>query len=519
MTATFHYEFGSFLTWISTLGLAFFVGYKGRSERIARLHSRYTLLISVWAFFWWRMSLATTADQSLFFVRILHIPAAFIPATFLHFTQALLNVEKSRWHRAVRWMGYITGVSMASLSFSPRFVPSATPAPGFRFFGDAGPMYFLFELYFFIWVTFTLCLMAGSYHRQTPLRRLQLRYLLGAYGVGYLCATMVFLPIHKLRMPSLSLYGIVAAHVVMAYAILNYQLLNLRIFFRRMGLLSLIYCVLLMTLFPFIRLMHSHLGLSGAAITIVAAEILTVSFTLSLGPTLYAFFVHRSSYFHDETIAAVTHEIKSPLGAIEGALEILAAPTTSDLHRNEYLAVLRRNTERLTRYVNDLLRLYRPDAPAQALVEQEIDLCTLISEKVRQECISTNGNQPKIILDLPSQPLSIRCDQGKIGQVLSNLLSNAMKFARLGSVTISARRDSKSIRISVADTGEGIPAEDLPHVFERFFQGRKQRKRNRGSGVGLTIAKNWVEAHGGRIWAESEGEGKGTTVTFTLPAP
>jgi signal transduction histidine kinase len=135
------------------------------------------------------------------------------------------------------------------------------------------------------------------------------------------------------------------------------------------------------------------------------------------------------------------------------------------------------------------------------------------------DCHLTNAQWKNTSLDvqLPNQPVTVNCDSLKIQQVLSNVVGNAVKFTESGKVDIQLDNRGSDILFRVRDNGHGIPSDELPYVFDRFFQGKTGRSA-KGTGLGLTIAKLWVEAHGGRIWAESEGEGKGTTVTFTLPA-
>ena len=118
--------------------------------------------------------------------------------------------------------------------------------------------------------------------------------------------------------------------------------------------------------------------------------------------------------------------------------------------------------------------------------------------------------------DIPEGALSASCDHDRMIQVLSNVVGNAIKFTPDGgAIHVGATRDGDRIRFSVADNGPGIPADELPHVFDRYFQAR--RKNRDGIGLGLSIAKGIVDAHGGRIWVESE-EGRGSTFFFTVPA-
>jgi histidine kinase len=117
----------------------------------------------------------------------------------------------------------------------------------------------------------------------------------------------------------------------------------------------------------------------------------------------------------------------------------------------------------------------------------------------------------------PDLPL-VQADEDRVGQVLLNLIGNALQYTPTeGEVRVSATPHGDEVEVSVTDTGLGIPAEHLPHIFDRFYRvDRSRSRRAGGSGIGLTIAKRLVEAHGGRIWAESEGEGKGSKLMFTL---
>jgi signal transduction histidine kinase len=126
---------------------------------------------------------------------------------------------------------------------------------------------------------------------------------------------------------------------------------------------------------------------------------------------------------------------------------------------------------------------------------------------------SIDAKKLRLVIQSPTT-LFLNIDIPKIKQAVSNLISNAVKFTEEGEIKISVLEKNSQALVEVTDNGKGIDKKDLKRVFERFFQAKPNMK---GTGIGLTIAKAWVEAHGGKIWAESEGEGRGTKLSFTLP--
>ena len=172
----------------------------------------------------------------------------------------------------------------------------------------------------------------------------------------------------------------------------------------------------------------------------------------------------------------------------------------------------------LSRLVADLQELSLADAGELKITKQPEDINKLIKEAVTSSQAKARAKGLKIAADLPKQLPLLNIDAYRIKQVLGNLLDNAIEHTgKGGKITVTASEQNEMVAISVTDTGEGIPAEDLPLIFERFYRVDKSRARTTGgSGLGLTIAKRLVEAHGGTITVTSE-VGKGSCFTFTLP--
>jgi signal transduction histidine kinase len=179
--------------------------------------------------------------------------------------------------------------------------------------------------------------------------------------------------------------------------------------------------------------------------------------------------------------------------------------------------VMLQQSERLSRLVDQLLDLSRLESGDIPLEREPVDLGPLVSEVLSEVQVSTR----RIVLtrnEVPADLPPVWADRERIHQVLFNLLDNAMRFtSEEGEVTVSARPSGPRCEVQVRDTGPGIAGEHLPFVFERFYRADQSRSRGEGgTGIGLAIARSVVEAHGGRIWAESE-VGKGSMFTFSLP--
>ncbi len=217
-------------------------------------------------------------------------------------------------------------------------------------------------------------------------------------------------------------------------------------------------------------------------------------------------------------VADVSHELRSPLTAIRGNLDLLRRGALDDpAARQDAFAAIESEAARMQRLVQDLLLLAQADADVTPRVEKRlVELDTLLLDVFRQARLSAHG--VKVTLGSEDQA-QVFGDQDRLKQVFLNLLDNAIKYTPSGGqVTLAFNRADDWVRVTVADTGIGIPAKDLPHIFDRFYRVDKARSREQGgTGLGLAIVKTIIEAHGGRIEAASVA-GKGSQFTVWLPA-
>ncbi len=227
--------------------------------------------------------------------------------------------------------------------------------------------------------------------------------------------------------------------------------------------------------------------------------------------------VRRSRQAQRDFLANISHDLKTPLTSIQGFSQAILDGAAEGREATEKAAqVIRGEAARMEGMVRDLLDLARFDAGV-AMELKPIDLSALLGSVV--ETYRSRAEE-KGIQFLPNvgKALGVRGDPDRLTQVFSNLLDNALKYTPVGGeIGLSATADSEEVRVTVADSGPGIPQEDLPHVFDRFYRVEKSRTKGSGAGLGLAIAKEIVEAHGGRLEAWSR-LGEGTRFTAVLPA-
>jgi signal transduction histidine kinase len=220
-----------------------------------------------------------------------------------------------------------------------------------------------------------------------------------------------------------------------------------------------------------------------------------------------------------EFVATVSHELRTPLTSISGYAELLLAGD-SDAARRRMVEVIDRNSRRLLTLVEDLLTLSRVDSGETAAMDETVDLVDLIASAstVLEPVLSSAG--VRIESHVPAGLPTVKGNRSQLERVLLNLLSNAIKFSEVGAtVTVRAELQTDDVQLSVQDTGMGIPADEHPQLFTRFFRTAEARRRAiQGTGLGLAVVREIVERHRGAVGVESA-LGRGTTMTVSLPAP
>jgi signal transduction histidine kinase len=229
----------------------------------------------------------------------------------------------------------------------------------------------------------------------------------------------------------------------------------------------------------------------------------------------------------NEFINIAAHELKTPIQPILGLTEILQSQI-NDVKQKELLEVTIRNAKRLQRLTEDILDVTKIESKSLALNKEQFNLNYVVTNAIDDLILGReflDNDSQNIRLSYNSHDISIRADKARITQVISNLLSNAFKSIKEtgkgGTLTVNVEnRDTggalnkkeREIVVSISDEGRGVDSKTLPRLFSKFFS-----TSSKGTGLGLYISKSIIEAHGGKIWAENNADGKGATFSFSVP--
>lgn len=221
----------------------------------------------------------------------------------------------------------------------------------------------------------------------------------------------------------------------------------------------------------------------------------------------------------EEFTAMMVHELRSPLTAIKGTTDmVLTEKRLSIEMKNQFLKTMKSDAENMLNLVGDILDVAKIDAGKFQIEPQENDLAQTIQDVLNKFAAEAKQKELEIKTDIAKNMPRIMFDQLRLSQVLNNLLSNAIKYTERGQIKVTVVKDKHYATVSVEDSGVGMSSSEVARLFSKFKQfGKGKSGEIRGTGLGLVIAKGIIENHGGKIWAKSEGPGRGSKFSFSLP--
>ncbi len=392
-----------------------------------------------------------------------------------------------------------------------------------------GHLYPLYVVYIFSYLIIGGCgNLILKYKRTHGLQKIQILYVLLGFSISALIAIIINLFLQKLLPVELfrtGIYGAIFLVGFTTYAIIKKKLFEMKIVFTALFVLAII-ILLLVDIFAF----TSQFPLKVLKIIILGVFIL---FGYSLIKSVLTEIKYREELqkayeelkvldkAKSEFISMASHQLRTPLSAIKGYISMMLEGSYGQLpgKAKEKLRNVFISNERLIRIVNDLLNISKIELGKMELEKQPIQIEDLIQSCWEEIRIEADKKGLNLIFEKPKEALPLlMIDSLKMRQVILNLVDNAIKYTQKGEVRIKVEKKENSILISIKDTGEGLTEEERKNIFEGFTRGSAGITYFiEGTGLGLYVAKKFLELHGGKIWAESEGKGKGSTFYVKLP--
>lgn len=514
---------------ITNLAIGCFVYLGDRKNKTKQLWLLFAVSVSIWGFGAYLISIATDPQSAILWWRVAHVGVILIPASFLIFTYHFFN--QSNIYKTI----FLSAVAATflTLNATPLFINSVEWLFESLYY-DTPPtfLYVLFIIFFVACMVQVLIISAREYFKSTELTdKRRILFFFIATLIGSIGGSTSFLPVFGILVYPYLNASIIFFPFIIGYAILRYGLFNLKAVITELLMFSIWILLLLRVIFAsntqdtiISGLLLSIVIIMGTLlIRSVRKEIDTRQQIQLLVDDLKKTNVHLQELDQQksEFVSLASHQLRGPLTAIKGYASMLLdddfGPVQGEVR--DAITKVYASTNDLVVLVGDYLDVSRIEQGKMQYDFSTFDLRELAGTVVTE--LKPNIDKAKLQLDFDYDQVgefNVNADQGKIKQVISNLIDNSVKYTPKGSihVWIAHTRPGK-VTLSISDTGVGIHPEVLPRLFEKFTRAPDASKTNiMGTGLGLYVAKKMIEAHHGQIWAESAGVGKGSSFFIEL---
>lgn len=522
------------------IGIDLLVKKEGRNffERIFGLMS---VAFVIWAGGRFGLLSASTEEAALNWAHLLYNGSILVHILFLHTILIFLGVNRERFNRFIVRFFYALGAILLVLNnlyfiTGQSFLVSGVASKlGFNFFEVPDVFYLLHVLNYLFIPVYSVALMIFEFLKSVGERRKQIALVMLAALVGFIGGNSVVPLVFNIQIEPLLLVLVPFYMPILTYAIIKHKLFNLKIITSEIFVFSL-WVFILVRIFLSENTQEQLFNAGLLVLTIVVGIFLLRSVYRevkqrekieSLAKDLERANDSLESanerlkeldQLKSEFVSLATHQIRGPLTAIKGYASEITEGDFGELP--EYLKkpidIIFQSCQSLVVIVEDFLNISRIEQGRMKYEMTIFDMGGLVKEVVNEfrPNIEKKGLAVKTEI---AEGVSVNADRGKIKQVISNLLDNSVKYTPKGEITISLSQSGDKALFSVKDTGLGIPAATMPKLFQKFSRAEEAAKANiHGTGLGLYVAREMMKALGGRVWAESEGEGKGSAFFVEL---
>ncbi|MEK7505813.1 MAG: ATP-binding protein [Patescibacteria group bacterium] len=500
--------------------------WKGTEQRLFFL---LTFFLAIWGFCYSQWQLSVTEEEALFWVRALSGASVFIPVSFLDWILATLGKS-----RKLIPVFYLAALIAASFSYTSLMVPSVGPELNFPYWPKAGILYtFCIFVAYAGMVLYAVSAITSSFLKARDSRtRGRLLYILAGAILGFGGGATNFPLWYGIPIPPYGTFLVAAFPFLLGYSIIRHRLFDLKTIAAEILtffilIILLVQTVLANTLSEFI--LRSVFLISVAVLGVLLTrsvykeveareEIEKLARDLEVANKK----LKELDQLKSEFLSFATHQLRSPLSAIKGYASLVIEGSYGIISPSAKEASQRifESAQGLTKIVEDFLNISRIEQGKMKYEFAEADVAILtkeVGEELRPN-VEKAGLNMSFVIDGKKSYIA-RVDIGKTRQIVGNLIDNAIKYTKVGSISVSVKSPVTGlVRIEVKDTGVGIDPETMERLFQKFSRASDANASNTsGTGLGLYVAKEMATGQGGRLWAESDGKGKGSTFIVEFP--
>ncbi len=533
-----------------SLGLGIFIIFHNWRDKINRLYFLIIIATSLWAFSYWRWLSSNDSTSALFWVRILSIGSTLIPVFYFHWVISLLKIEKL--NKNLIRLVYVLGGFFVLFSFSGLFIEGVQQKLFFPFWPNPGFLYsiYLFSLYLCS-VVYAVNLLLKSYKNSLGEERKRIEYILLGTLVAFGGGLTNFFLWYDVPIAPYGNFLVAFFPFLFGYASIRYRLFNIKVIATELFTIAI-------WVFLFIKILISQGYNDFLVNTILFIVVLLFGILLVRSITKEveqkekieviekeverAYAVEKRANMElqnldkvkNQFIMQVQHDLRSPLGVFSGCCDLLLDGTLGKLPKKA-LEVIKR-IQALARSklgeVNTFLDVTQFQLGKGVLsLKPGVDVVSIAEEIVDELKLQAEAEEIYLRLEKPEETISIKADREKLKAAIFNIVDNCIKYTQKGGVAIKVKSQKSKVKsyddgknidvimIEVRDTGIGIDSDKLKTLFDTQFERSEeaQKMTSMGKGIGLYLSGQIIKAHNGKVWAESEGEGKGSTFYIELP--
>lgn len=473
----------------------------------------FCLLVVFWGIGAYGVGTSTSATDSLFWWRVGYLGVIFIPALFTHFVYVFL-------HRPQRVLiCTLYGIALFHFLanvFTEVFIGGVHQMFGSLYYLSPSLLYNSYMLLWVLLIPYTHVLLYREFRRATEERKRQLEYFFLGSFVGFLGGSTSFFAVYGLDIYPYGNFAVALYPIVMGYAVLKYRLWDFRVFVTQACIIALWVFLLVQSILAPLGSTEQFLDIALLALTVLVGYLLVRSVNREI--QLREEIEHLSTE-KSEFMTFASHEIRNPITAMRGYASLITDGTTGQISSETKDAaekILVTGNEVLS-LIGQFLNKSKMELGQISYSMDPFDIGAAVAAVADGYAPHAHQKGLEMRKELPATALMVKADQGKVKEVVGNIIDNSLKYTRTGGITVSVQQTGGKVRVTIADTGVGIPADTLPQLFKKFSRADAQKANLLGTGVGLYLAKTFIEGMGGKIWAESDGKDKGSRFIIEFP--